>query len=159
MAGVSKIQMRENMIHVKSLDLPGRPILIFSNMFIKIQHLYHTCTFPDNTIQPIDNFWVRVRPKIAECLVRVRPIIAEYLEVTTIHGLRYLMECKTILEKLFWLLIICFSFGYSTYIIQSFFDENENKPILTTIETGLVQDVPFPAITIRYSLHQIWRKL
>ena len=113
-------------------------------------------TFPDdNTILPKDNFWDRISPKIGEYLVRVRPIIAEYLEVTTIHGLRYLMECKTVMEKLFWLLIICLSFGYSTYIIQSFFDENESKPILTTIETSLVQDVPFPAITIRYNLHQI----
>ena len=117
-------------------------------------------TFPDdNTILPKDNFWDRISPKIGEYLVRVRPIIAEYLEVTTIHGLRYLMECKTIMEKLFWLLIIFLSFGYSTYIIQSFFDENESKPILTTIETGFVQNVPFPAITIRYSLHQIWIKL
>ena len=103
-----------------------------------------SCTTAGNTIPPKDPF-----------LVRAKLIIAEYLEVTTIHGLRYLMECKTIMEKLFWLLIICLSFGYSTYIIQSFFDENESKPILTTIETSLVQDVPFPAITIRYNLHQI----
>ena len=112
-------------------------------------------TFPDDNIQPKDKFWDRISPKIGEYLVRVRPIIAEYLEVTTIHGLRYLMECKTILEKLFWLLIICFSFGYSTYIIQSFLAENDREPILTTIRTGLVQDVPFPAISIRKNLHQI----
>ena len=87
--------------------------------------------------------------------IKVRQIITEYFEVTTIHGLRYLIECKSIIEKLFWLVIICFSFGYSAYIIQSFFADNDSKPILTTIETALVQEVPFPAITIRHSLHQI----
>ena len=106
-------------------------------------------TFTDNTIPPKDHFWVRIRPIIAKYLEVSRPIIAEYLEVTTIHGLRYLMECKSIIEKLFWLLIICFSFGYATHIIQSFFADNDREPILTTIQTGSVQDVPFPAITIR----------
>ena len=99
--------------------------------------------FTDN-MQPKDQFWVRVRP-----------IITEYLEVTTIHGLRYLMECKSIIEKLFWLAIICFSFGYSAHIIQTFFVDNDREPILTTIGTSRIQDVPFPAITIRHSLHQI----
>ena len=95
-------------------------------------------------MQPKDPLWFRVRP-----------IITEYLEVTTIHGLRYLIECKSIIEKLFWLAIICLSFGYSVHIIQSFFVDNEREPILTTIGTSRVQEVPFPAITIRHSLHQV----
>ena len=90
------------------------------------------------------------------CLwTRVRQIATEYFEVTTIHGLRYLMECKSIIEKLFWLAIICFSFGIAAHLIQSFFAEVKSNPILTTIDTARVQDVPFPAITIRHSLHQI----
>ena len=115
--------------------------------------------FTDNVIVPKDNFWARVKPKVTEYLVRARPIITEYLEVTTIHGLRYLMECRNIIEKLLWLAIICFSFGYSAHIIQTFFIDNDREPILTTIGTSRIQDVPFPAITIRYSLHQIIMEL
>ena len=88
-------------------------------------------------------------------MASVRPIIADYLEVTTIHGLRYLKECRNLMEKAFWFIIICFSFGYSIHTIQSFFVANDREPILTTIGTSRVQEVPFPAITIRHSLHQI----
>ena len=63
------------------------------------------------------------------------------------------------MEKVFWFIIICFSFGYSIHTIQSFFVANDREPILTTIGTSRVQEVPFPAITIRHSLHQIWEFL
>ena len=96
-----------------------------------------------------------IRPRRSNFWVSVRPIIAEYLQVTTIHGLRYLLECRNIVEKVFWLLIICLSFGYAAHIIQSFLVDNEREPILTTIGTSRIKEVPFPAITIRHSLHQI----
>ena len=96
-----------------------------------------------------------IRPRSYYFWVSARPIIAEYLEVTTIHGLRYLIECRNIVEKVFWLLIICLSFGYAAHTIQSFFVDNDREPILTTIGTSRVQEVPFPAITIRHSLHPI----
>ena len=101
------------------------------------------------------HFIDKSRPRRNNCMVSVRTIIAEYLEVTTIHGLRYLMECRNIVEKGFWLLIICFCFGFAAHLIQSFFVDNDREPILTTIGTSRVQEVPFPAITIRHSLHQI----
>ena len=101
------------------------------------------------------HFIDEIKPRRKYFWVSVRPIIAEYLEVTTIHGLRYLMECRNLMEKLFWLLIICLSFGYAAHTIQSFFVDNDREPILTTIGTSRVQEVPFPAITIRHSLHQI----
>ena len=101
------------------------------------------------------HFTDEIRPRRNYFWVSARPIIAEYLEVTTIHGLRYLMECRNLVEKVLWLLIICMSFGYSAHLIQSFFVDNDREPILTTIGTSRVQEVPFPAITIRHSLHQI----
>ena len=35
------------------------------------------------------------------------------------------MQCKSIIEKLLWFAIICFSFGYSVHIIQTFFVDND----------------------------------
>ena len=75
--------------------------------------------------------------------------ITEYLGVTSIHGLRYLMESRNIVEKVSWLIIISLSFGFCVHIIHSHFTENNSKPILTTVEMVSVQEVPFPAVTIR----------
>ena len=85
----------------------------------------------------------------------VKAIINEYLGMTSIHGLRYLRDSRNIVEKVSWLIIISLSFGFCVHIIHSHFTENDNKPILTTVEMASVQEVPFPAITIRYILHHI----
>ena len=71
-----------------------------------------------------------------------------YLEQSTIHGLRYLSEGK-IFEKLIWLIIIIVSSSFAGYMINATIEENENEPVLTNVETTSVQNVPFPAITIR----------
>ena len=89
---------------------------------------------------------------------RILPLITEYLETSTVHGLRYLAECRHIIEKLFWLVLIGGSFGYAWYIIEIFFIEANNDPILTTIESIPVRDVPFPAVTIRHSLTFVHNK-
>ena len=85
----------------------------------------------------------------------VKAIINEYLGMTSIHGLRYLRDSRNIVEKVSWLIIISLSFGFCVHIIHSHFTENDNKPILTTVEMASVQEVPFPSVTIRYILHHI----
>ena len=79
----------------------------------------------------------------------VKAMIYEYLGMTSIHGLRYLMDSRNIVEKASWLIIICMSFGFCFHIIQSHFSDIDKKPILTTVEMVSVQEVPFPAVTIR----------
>ena len=74
--------------------------------------------------------------------------LIEYLEQTTIHGLRYLSEGKGVFEKLIWLVIITISFCFAGYLIFRTIQDNEHEPVLTTIETATIKDVPFPAITI-----------
>ena len=73
----------------------------------------------------------------------------EYFEQTTIHGLRYLSEGRGLVEKLIWLIVILVSFGFAAYLIYQTVDDNESEPVLTNIETALIKDVPFPAITVR----------
>ena len=75
--------------------------------------------------------------------------LVQYLEETTIHGLRYLSVGKDFVEKFVWFVVIAISFSIAGYLIQTTIKENENEPVLTTIETGLAKDVPFPAVTIR----------
>ena len=75
--------------------------------------------------------------------------LVEYLEQTTIHGLRYLSEGKDLVEKFVWLIVVVISFSIAGYLIYVTIQENESEPVLTTIETGLAKNVPFPAITIR----------
>ena len=75
----------------------------------------------------------------------------QYLQTTTIHGLRYLSDCKQILEKSVWLLIVGFAFFYASFLIYTNITETQKDPILTTLETSSIEHVPFPAITIRGS--------
>ena len=86
---------------------------------------------------------------------RVRPIITEYLETTTIHGLRYLSECRSIVEKAVWFFLIVACICFEAQSILSFFVDSNNDPIKTTLSTTSVQNVPFPAITIRHNLQHI----
>ena len=74
--------------------------------------------------------------------------LVQYLEETTIHGLRYLSVGRG-LEKFVWFIVIAISFSIAGYLIQTTIQENENEPVLTNIETALAKEVPFPAITIR----------
>ena len=79
---------------------------------------------------------------------RALQCLIQYLEETTIHGLRYLSVGRG-LEKFVWFAVIALSFSIAGYLIQTTIQENENEPVLTNIETALANEVPFPAITIR----------
>ena len=74
--------------------------------------------------------------------------LVQYLEETTIHGLRYLSVGRD-LEKFAWFIVIAISFSIAGYLIQTTIKDNEHEPVLTNIETALAKEVPFPAITIR----------
>ena len=74
--------------------------------------------------------------------------VCEYLEESSIHGLRYLAEGRNVVEKVGWTLIILISLYFAGKMISTSIEDNEKKPILTTIETTSIQNVPFPAITI-----------
>ena len=74
--------------------------------------------------------------------------VSEYLVESSIHGLRYLAEGKNIVEKVGWSLIILISLYFAGTMISTSIEDNDNNPILTTIETTSIQNVPFPAITI-----------
>ena len=74
--------------------------------------------------------------------------ISTYLVTTTIHGCRYLYEGRNWIEKLSWMLIIGLSFSCSIYTISHSITEANKEPILTTLHTTKIKEVPFPAVTI-----------
>jgi hypothetical protein len=79
----------------------------------------------------------------------LRDEVRIYLEETTIHGFRYLSQGRNWLEKFVWFVVIVGSFSLSTYLIAVNIQEHYVDPMLTTIDTTSVKNVPFPAITIR----------
>ena len=78
----------------------------------------------------------------------IKQHISEYFSETSIHGLRYLVDGKNILEKVCWSLVVMVSLYFAGSMILTSIEDNEKAPILTTIETISFEDVPFPAVTI-----------
>ena len=78
----------------------------------------------------------------------VRLSVNIYFVESSIHGLRYLVDGKNLVEKLCWCLIIVISLYLAGTMISTSIEENEREPILTTIETSSIINVPFPAITV-----------
>ena len=72
----------------------------------------------------------------------------EYCNSTSIHGLAYLKSSPTFIEKLLWALIIIACLLLATLLIIAHFQDADENPIMTNIQTISVQDIPFPAVTI-----------
>ena len=83
-----------------------------------------------------------------EIFKAVRLSVNIYFVESSIHGLRYLVDGKNLVEKLCWCLIIVISLYLAGTMISTSIEENEREPILTTIETASITNVPFPAITV-----------
>ena len=83
--------------------------------------------------------------------------VAEYFESTSIHGFSHLRASKTLLGRLLWILIIGSCFSLAALLICESIEEANDNPILTNIETISVQDIPFPAVTIKTPEPNIWR--
>ena len=73
-----------------------------------------------------------------------------YFSETTVHGFRYVVEGRNIVERLLWVLFIAFGFVWSLWIISDAFNSWTNNPVETTIgEVSVpVHELPFPAITV-----------
>ena len=74
--------------------------------------------------------------------------VCEYFVESSIHGLRYLVDSKNLVEKVCWSLIIVTSIYLAGTMISTSIQNNNEEPILTTIETTSIINAPFPAITI-----------
>ena len=78
----------------------------------------------------------------------VKSNFCTYLRETTVHGFRYVADGKNCFERLFWIGFISAGFIGSGYMLIQSMNESYCNPILTTIDTTSVKNVPFPAITV-----------
>lgn len=78
----------------------------------------------------------------------VKSNFCTYLRETTVHGVRYVAEGKNFFERLFWIGFITAGFISSGYMLTQSMNESYYNPILTTIDTTSVKNVPFPAVTV-----------
>ena len=71
----------------------------------------------------------------------------EYLENSTIHGLSYISTTKK-WSKIFWVVIVLHGFLGAIILINSSFQEWNEDPIKTIIETFSINKIEFPVVTV-----------
>ena len=62
-------------------------------------------------------------------------VFKEFLESSTIHGLRYISTSKSRLEKLSWASFVLTGFGLAAYLITSSYIAMQDSPVSTSIST------------------------
>lgn len=79
-----------------------------------------------------------------------RKNLVDYFSQTTVHGFRYIVEGRNILERLIWFVCIVSCFVYTFLTIWNAFSYWETHPVETTIDqVGVpIHELPYPAITI-----------
>ena len=73
--------------------------------------------------------------------------VKEFLETSTIHGLAFLSTTRKY-SRFFWLSIVSFGFSGAFYLIFQAFNNWEQSPISTTIETLPISEITFPNVTV-----------
>ncbi len=71
----------------------------------------------------------------------------DYMRETTVHGLRYLVEERSIPIKCLWLAAISACFSVVLAAFASSLRDARDSPFITTLDTVPVHEVPFPAVT------------
>ena len=81
---------------------------------------------------------------------QLRKEVAGYFTETTVHGFRYIIEGRNVVERTIWGCFIFFGFFYSGFVMYDALQYWESHPVETTIgEVDLpVQELPFPSITL-----------
>ncbi|RZC37263.1 ASC domain containing protein [Asbolus verrucosus] len=80
----------------------------------------------------------------------VRKYLREYNEVTGIHGLRYLTEKRSTVEKIVWAIILSLTLAGCIYMMYEIVMKYENSPVVVSFSTKdtPIYEIPFPAVTI-----------
>ena len=71
-----------------------------------------------------------------------------FAEKTSIHGFSYLAKTSHCLTNIIWSLFLGIAFTVAVIMIQQNFEDAQNHPLSTTLDTISVTEVPFPAISI-----------
>ena len=74
--------------------------------------------------------------------------VKEFLERSTIHGLSFIRDAKSLGEKAFWVIIVTLGFGCSAYLIGNSYSEWMESPVSTVVTTKPISDLEFPEVTV-----------
>ena len=75
-------------------------------------------------------------------------VIIEFLEKSTIHGLSFIRDAKSLGEKAFWVIIVTLGFGFATYMIDNSYSEWMESLVSTIVTTKPISDLKFPEVTV-----------
>ena len=71
----------------------------------------------------------------------------KWLDNTTLHGISYIDDSKSILVKLIWTGIFFFFFGFAIWILSSSFSTFFSYEVNTSINRVRKNEIPFPSVT------------
>ena len=78
--------------------------------------------------------------------------IRQYLSETTVHGFRYLVETKSNVERLIWVVVICISVAVCISMVIENVTNTIQNPIITNIETTEIQKVGSLLVNVRITI-------
>ena len=72
----------------------------------------------------------------------------EFVDNTTLHGIRYVFKKRHIPIRLIWLLLLLASGGYYIFTVYRAFNKYYERPINTVVSQKNLKEMDFPAVTI-----------
>lgn len=80
----------------------------------------------------------------------LRALLQEFCTDTTIHGLRNIESGRSLLERLWWLVVVVLSVFCCAMLIQKVYHKWDSNPVIVSLDDTptKIWDVPFPAITV-----------
>lgn len=72
----------------------------------------------------------------------------EFVDNTTLHGIRYVFMRRHVLIRLLWLLLLLSSGGYYVFTVYRAFNKYYSRPISTVLSRKNLKEMDFPAVTI-----------
>ena len=79
------------------------------------------------------------------------PLVAEYADVSSIHGIRYILDRESHwCDRIIWLLVVSVTTSLAIFASVSIYKSWKDSPVLITIGTSEkpIADLEFPVITI-----------
>ena len=73
--------------------------------------------------------------------------IKDFLESSTVHGLTCISTTRK-LVRLFWIIVVILGFSGAGYLIYTSFQDWDESPVKTTIESRPITEITLPKITV-----------
>ena len=72
----------------------------------------------------------------------------EFVDNTSLHGIRYVFMRRHVVIRLLWLVLLLSSGGYYIFTVYRAFNKYYNRPISTVLSRKNLKEMDFPAVTI-----------